>query len=298
VKDSDEDFGYFGPSSVSWRVHREVTVLFGGARALLLQAAHPLVIAGARETGFYERNPWKRLERTLALTYALTFGTVRQADAAASRINEVHARVHGVDDVTGLAYDALDPHLLLYVHACLVDSALLFEQLTVGKLDERDRQRFHEEQMLAAELVGIPRALVPPTVPALRAWLQERVDDDVVQVTDASRRVADLFQDPPAQAQWRPILRGVARLAFGTLPPKLRSQYGAELTRARRGAMRATFVATRRLRPLLPPRYRFIEPYESRRRLWQTPVHGGVRGRAARYGRRARDLVAGDPRRR
>ena len=62
---SDGDLGYFGPSSVSWQVHREVTVLFGGARAVLMQAAHPLVIAGARETGFYERNPWKRLQRTL-----------------------------------------------------------------------------------------------------------------------------------------------------------------------------------------------------------------------------------------
>ena len=37
-------------------------MLFGGARAVLMQAAHPLVIAGARETGFYERNPWKRLQ--------------------------------------------------------------------------------------------------------------------------------------------------------------------------------------------------------------------------------------------
>jgi len=43
------DVGFFGPESVSWRVHGETTVLFGGARALLMQAAHPLVIAGARQ---------------------------------------------------------------------------------------------------------------------------------------------------------------------------------------------------------------------------------------------------------
>ena len=58
--------------------------------------------------------------------------------------------------MTGLQYDALDPELLLCVHACLVDSALLFEELTVGKLDDAGRQRFHEEQMLAAELVEDP----------------------------------------------------------------------------------------------------------------------------------------------
>ena len=41
----------FGPESVSWPVNRETPVLFGGARALLMQAAHPLVLAGARQTG-------------------------------------------------------------------------------------------------------------------------------------------------------------------------------------------------------------------------------------------------------
>ena len=162
---NDGDLGYFGPKSVSWQVHREVTVLFGGARAVLMQAAHPLVIAGARETGFYERNPWKRLQRTLILTYTITFGTKAEAHAAADRINDVHARIKGVDEITGQPYDALDPHLLLWVHACLVDSALLFEELTVGKLNDAGRQRFHEEQMLAAELVKIPREIIPPTVP-------------------------------------------------------------------------------------------------------------------------------------
>ena len=164
------DLGYFGPDSVSWQVHREVTVLFGGARAVLMQAAHPLVIAGARETGFYERNPWKRLQRTLVLTYTITFGTKAEAAAAADRINEVHARVKGIDPETGLAYDGLDPELLLYVHACLVESALLFERLTVGRLDAPGRQRFHEEQMLVAEMVGSRgRRSRPPFASSVRS---------------------------------------------------------------------------------------------------------------------------------
>jgi uncharacterized protein (DUF2236 family) len=257
-----EDLGYFGPRSVSWQVHREVTVLFGGARAVLMQAAHPLVIAGARETGFYERNPWKRLQRTLILTYTITFGTKAEAHAAAERINDVHARVHGIDDVTGRAYDALDPELLLWVHTCLVDSALLFEELTVGKLDASGRQRFHEEQMLAAELVKIPREIIPPTVPALRAYMNDVIERGDLRVTDAARSVADLFYDPPAEAEWRPVLKGVSRLAFATLPPRLRADFGIRLSRAKRAAMRATFAATRWGRPLLPPKIRFIAPYQ------------------------------------
>jgi uncharacterized protein (DUF2236 family) len=256
------DLGYFGPGSISWQVHREVTVLFGGARAVLMQAAHPLVIAGARETGFYERNPWRRLQRTLVLTYTITFGSRAEADAAAERINDVHVRVKGVDPVTGLPYDGLDPDLLLYVHACLVDSALLFEAATVGRLDEAGRQRFHEEQMLAAEMVRIPRSAIPPTVPELRAYLQAVYDSGILRVDEAAERVAALFRDPPREAEWRPVLTGVSRLAFGTLPPELRSLYGVKLTRARRSAMRAAFAATRWFRPLLPDRFRFIAPYQ------------------------------------
>jgi uncharacterized protein (DUF2236 family) len=256
------DLGYFGPGSVSWQVHREVTVLFGGARAVLMQAAHQLVIAGARATGFYERNPWKRLQRTLILTYTITFGTKAEAQAAADRINDVHTRISGVDPVTGLAYDALDPELLLYVHACLVDSALLFEELTVGRLDDAGRQRFHEEQMLAAEMVRIPREIVPPTVAALRAWMRDVEDSGILQVTESARSVADLFVHPPADAEWRPILKGVSRLAFATLPAAMREQYGFRVGAGKRAAMAATFAATRALRPLLPPKLRYIAPYQ------------------------------------
>ena len=122
------DAGLFGPDSVSWQVNRETVVLFGGARALLMQAAHPLVLAGARQTGFYEHNPWKRLDRTLRLTYTMTFGTMEEALEAVRRINRVHEDIHGIDEVTGLPYEALDPELLLWVHACLVESQLLFER--------------------------------------------------------------------------------------------------------------------------------------------------------------------------
>ena len=258
------DLGLFGPASASWRVHREVTVLFGGARALLMQASHPLVIAGAKATGFYERNPWKRLDRTLQLTYTLTFGSEEAAKSAADRINDVHRRVHGIDDVTGKPYDALDPDLLLWVHACLVDSALLFEELTVGELDDAGRQRFHEEQMVAAEMVLLPRERIPPTVPELRAYIDSVVASGDLMVTEAARRVAGLFFDPPPEAEWRPVLKGVSRWAFGSLPPALREAYGVRWSPVKELAMRSSLAALRLVRPALPARYRFIQPYQDR----------------------------------
>ena len=74
------DPGYFGPHSMMWKVNKEITVLFGGARALLMHAAHPLIAAGARQTSFYQRDPWKRLIRTLSLQNSVTFGNKEEAD--------------------------------------------------------------------------------------------------------------------------------------------------------------------------------------------------------------------------
>ena len=191
----------------------------------------------------------------------MTFGTKAEAHAAADRINEVHTRINGIDPFTGKPYDALDPQLLLYVHACLVDSALLFEELTVGALDDAGRQRFHEEQMLAAELCLVPREAIPGTVPALRAWLADFEDRGELQVTEGARRVLDLFFDPPREAEWRPVLRGVSRMAYGTLPPRVREMYGLPFGAVKRGGMRAAFPAIRLVRPTLPPKLRFIQPY-------------------------------------
>jgi uncharacterized protein (DUF2236 family) len=271
-----DDRGLFGPDSVSWRVHRETTVLFGGARALLMHAAHPRVIAGARETRFYERNPWKRLQRTLALTYALTFGTGEEALRAAERINAVHRSVRGVDPVTGRPYDAMDPELLLWVHACLVDGALLFERLTVGRLDAEERERFHGEQMAAAELLGLPRERIPPTTGQLRRYIREVVESDVLRVTEGARSVAALFRRPPPDAEWRPVLRAVSWWAFGSLPPRLRELYGVPWSPAREAAFRATFRSLRLARPLIPRRFRWILPAQlAHRRIRQMPTEEG-----------------------
>ena len=99
------DPGYFGPNSMMWKVNKEITVLFGGARALLMHAAHPLIAAGARQTSFYQRDPWKRLIRTLSLQNSVTVGTKEEANDSATRINRLHEVIKGKDEVSGKIYD-------------------------------------------------------------------------------------------------------------------------------------------------------------------------------------------------
>lgn len=254
------DTGYFGPESITWQVNQEMTVLFGGARALLMHAAHPLVAAGARQTAMYSRDPWARLIRTLQLQSAVTFGSRREAEAAADRINRLHYKVNGIDPVTGLRYDAVDPGLLLWVHAALEVSSLWFYERTVRPLCREERQRYHEESLVTAELVLLPRSHVPPTIEELEAYVDEVVGSGVLMMTDVAAEVAEIVRRGPVPPSVKWVWWFISFAAFGTLPEPLRGLYGVEWGPWRQRLLDLDLAALRRVRPLLPPRLRLIGP--------------------------------------
>jgi uncharacterized protein (DUF2236 family) len=254
------DRGYFGPDSITWHVNQEMTVLFGGARALLLHAAHPLVAAGARQTSMYQRDPWARLIRTLQLQSTMTFGTRAEADLAADRINKLHHRVKGIDPYTGEAYDALDHDLLLWVHAALEVSSLYFFERTVHPLTPAERQRYHHENLLAAELMLLPANRVPATYSELERYVDRLVVSDRLQITDVATNVAEIIRTGPVPAAIKPLWSFIRFAAFGTLPEPLRRLYGVRWSPARERWLQLNLAALRRLRPLLPRRYRLIGP--------------------------------------
>ena len=165
------DPGYFGPHSMMWKINKEITVLFGGARALLMHAAHPLIAAGARQTSFYQRDPWKRLIRTLSLQNSVTFGTKKEADESAHRINKLHEVIKGTDPISKGTYDALDHEQLLWVHACLQISSIYFYEKTVKKLTTAEKDKYHIENMIAAELVLVDIKQMPSTHDELKEWV-------------------------------------------------------------------------------------------------------------------------------
>src|SRR4051812_33210700 len=88
--------GYFAPSDQIWKVARELALMLGGGRALLLQVAHPLVAAGVAEHSGYREDPWKRLEGTMRAVWAVVFGRRAEADRAAARVRAMHKTVSGV----------------------------------------------------------------------------------------------------------------------------------------------------------------------------------------------------------
>ena len=255
------DPGYFGPDSMMWKVNKEITVLFGGARALLMHAAHPLIAAGARQTSFYQRDPWKRLIRTLSLQNSVTFGTVIEADESANRINKLHEVIKGEDKVTGGIYDALDHEHLLWVHACLQLSSIYFYEKTVRKLTNEEKNKYHKENMLSAELVLVDIDKMPSTHDDLKKWVIEKSkDDNYLLLTDVAIDVQNIIGGGPVPKHIKPIWPFIAFTAFHTLPPEFKKIYGIETSKFKNVILSFNLLFLKFTRPFLPPFFRLIPP--------------------------------------
>ena len=267
------DPGYFGPNSMMWKVNKEITVLFGGARALLMHAAHPLIAAGARQTSFYQRDPWKRLIRTLSLQNSVTFGTKDEADESANRINKLHEVIKGNDEVTGGYYDALDHEQLLWVHACLQISSIYFYEKTVRKLTEDEKNQYHKENTLAARLVLVDVNQMPTTHEELKDWVVAKSKEkDYLLLTDVATDVYKIIGGGPVPIHIKPIWPFIAFTAFNTLPKEFKEIYGIKDTKFRRFLVNFNLSILKFTRPFLPPFFRLIAPARwAKQRITKNP---------------------------
>ena len=253
--------GYFGPQSMMWKINKEITVLFGGARALLMHAAHPLIAAGARQTSFYQRDPWKRLIRTLSLQNSVTFGTKEEADESAHRINKLHEVIKGEDQVTGGIYDALDHEQLLWVHACLQISSIYFYEKTVKRLTKEQKNQYHIENMKSAELVLIKTDIMPKTHEDLKNWVIEKSkQSNYLRYTDVAKDVQEIIAGGPVPTHIKPIWPFIAFTAFNTLPPEFKKIYNIKETKLKNLILEFNLKLLKYTRPLLPPFFRLIAP--------------------------------------
>ena len=149
------DVGLFGPTSVTWRVHADSSMLIGGIRALLLQTMHPLAMAGVADHSAYRTDPTGRLWRTASFVGTTTFGTTDEAHHAVKIVKNVHKRVVG-QAPDGQPYAANDPHLMAWVHHTLVESFLVsYQRYGSTDLSADDADRYVAEQARLADVMGV-----------------------------------------------------------------------------------------------------------------------------------------------
>ncbi len=250
----NEDPGLFGPHSILWRVNRESAVTLAGTCAILMQFAHPKVAAGVRDHSRYQVDAAGRLRRTMDLTLAIVFGPRAEAMQAVRAINSRHRTVRGP------GYSAMDPELLLWVHATLVYSAIRGYRVLVGRLSDDEADQYYQDTKEIGVLLGIPRAMYPARVDAFEAYLQQVIESREVAVGEDARRMAAHVL--------RPDFRGVPRMAFapltiitaGLLPPAIREGYGLRWGRAQRAAFAACRAGLPRLVAIAPRPVRLLPP--------------------------------------
>jgi uncharacterized protein (DUF2236 family) len=209
--------GFFGPGSMAWRLNREAVLGLVVLRALFLQVAHPKVAQGVAEHSDFRRRPFARAMATLRAQQTIVFGTAEQASEALLRIYARHAAVRGE------GYEANDPSLLFWVYATLIDSMFFAYRTFLPDLTSQEWAAFYEEGKLFGRLIGIPTELVPRTKADFDAWMQAALaPGGAASVSPAGYEISrSLLRMPFAAAQ--PL---TAFMAAGTLPPRLRAEFG------------------------------------------------------------------------
>ena len=271
LRDPRPDPGLFGPDSVTWVVMREPRLLLAAGRALLLQAAHPLVAQGAIEHSTYRTDPYGRLERTVRWVTIVCFGTTDEAERVSGRVSGLHRPVSGTlpeANATprvppGTPYTASDPALLRWVHASFVDTMLVAHDSLIGGLSSAERDAFVREWDAVAKLMGLPRRQCWPDHAALRRYVDHEVRRGPALPGAGSREVAETVLHPPVRSRLlRPGTDALALIAAGLLPSELRRGYGLTWTPAHLAAFSALTRSLRLATNALPRRLRISPVYD------------------------------------
>jgi uncharacterized protein (DUF2236 family) len=227
VAEEPQDYGLFGPDSVTWRVHLEPVLWVGGFRALLLQSLHPRVMRGTYQNSalFDPRKAWSRFQRTVEFVGVRTFGTTAAVEAAAARVRRLHASLRGHDPVTGATFRIDEPSGLLWVHSTEIDSYADIAR-RAGVIDDREVDQYLAESVRAARVVGLPAA--PASRTEMRTYL-ESMRPELGLTDEARHAVGNMFAPkggPAPPVVTKLAVPAIASLALATLPRWARRMYG------------------------------------------------------------------------
>jgi uncharacterized protein (DUF2236 family) len=234
---------WFGPDDPIWRVHSDAAMFAGGIAALIVQALHPLAMAGVAGHSGFKGDPWGRLQRTSDFIAYTTFAPITSAQTVIRTVRLVHERVVGVAP-DGRSYAASDPALLEWVHTAETWAFLRAHQVYGPRaaLSDRDADTY------VAQLGSIDARLgfgdPPRTVSDLESRLTAYRSD--LEVTEAARDTIDfLLRDPPMAGPLKVAYGVLAQGAVALVPPWVRDAFGL---RVRPGAEARARAATATMR--------------------------------------------------
>ncbi|MGI9586498.1 MAG: oxygenase MpaB family protein [Acidimicrobiia bacterium] len=215
------DPGLFGPGSATWSVAGDVATFVGGIRALLIQAAHPEVVAGVDDHSVYDQDALGRLSRTSSYVTATAFGAIPEVDEAIHRVRRAHTPVKGVSH-RGERYSASGRQFATWVHAVLAESFLVANQhfgrkrLTIEQADGYVVEQSELGTRLHADIL-------PPTAYELTKWITEHRD---LAPSPGMHRTVSFLKSPPLPRSVSLGYRVLYKAAVSTIPEPLRAILG------------------------------------------------------------------------
>lgn len=164
------DPGLIGPGSVSWEVNADLAaVAQAGLPAIVLEILHPSVIAGVQDLSAYRQDPFRRARTTLGYVLTTTFGNTEAATQLIEQVKSIHSHVTGTRP-DGVAYRALDPDLLAWVHTCIPWMIMRTFERTNRPLTPHERDQYLAEQATIGRMAGAE--WVPSTMAELDDYVR------------------------------------------------------------------------------------------------------------------------------
>ncbi|TQF35174.1 hypothetical protein UNPF46_25800 [Bradyrhizobium sp. UNPF46] len=258
--------GVFGPDTLTWRIDREAVIFLGAGRALLLQLAHPWVAAAIAEHSKTFADPIGRFHRTFDIVFAMVFGSLDRALLSSRQLHRRHGMIVGEMPETvgpfaaGSRYCANDIASLRWVHATLVETALMAHDLVLPPFSVEERERYWTESRLFGALFGLTAVDLPGDWAGFAAYNAAMVQSDTLTVSPAAREIA--MQIFSGARPWLRPPRWYRAITARMLPERLRSGFGFRLDERDKSAADNALTWIRRIYPKLPDRLRYVGPYQ------------------------------------
>ncbi|QOZ80356.1 DUF2236 domain-containing protein [Bradyrhizobium sp. CCBAU 53351] len=256
----------FGPDTLTWRIDREAIVFLGAGRALLLQLAHPWVAAAIAEHSSTFADPIGRFHRTFDIVFAMVFGSLDRALLSARQLHRRHSMIVGEMPETvgpfaaGSRYCANDIPSLRWVHATLVESALMAHDLVLPSFSAEERERYWTESRLFGALFGLTSDDLPADWSGFTAYTATMAQSEALTVSPAAREIAtQIFS---GARPWLRPPRWYRALTARMLPEPIRAGFGFEPDARDEKAADNALRRIRRVYPKLPARLRYVGPYQ------------------------------------
>lgn len=257
--------------SMMWTVGRESALLFAGARAALMQLAHPYIAEAVAEHSVIRSDVQARFQRTLSVVYRLTFSPTAEVERTARQLFALHGRIvgHIGERVgryeTGHRYAANTAEALFWVAATLWDTSILFYEACVRPLSYAEKAQYYADTRRFCGLFGIPDAVMPPTWSAFEQYVRLQLAQ--LAVGETARMLGELVLTPqrPAAA---PLYRWARIFTAGLLPPRLRAAFALPFGPLEEAAFNMSLGMMRRGLRLLPTGLRYTPAWQrSQQRL-------------------------------